>query len=281
MKNSTILLMLNNETDDKYIDEVARAAMNDNIHVSCFMASAGVTMPPMIYGAPLYGTVDVSDNWQQLLNEALAKQRKRVEEIEQILAKVGGSADVQSALCSPSDISDHIARRAGVCDLAILAPNLRDTPHILNEAAYGVLYKSPIGLMANAVPNLKVKHVFIAWDSSHSASSAVHRALPCLKEAEQVTVVCFDPITSQRGAGADPGADLASWLSHHGCSVTVSQEPSGGKGIATCIQVRASELGADLVVMGAYGHSRLIQAVFGGTTRAMLEQTELPILMAH
>ena len=281
MKNSSILLMLNSETDDKYIENFARVALNENIHVSCFLLSAGVAMPPMIYGASLYGTIDISDNWQQLLNEALAKQHKRVEKIEQILAQVGGSADVQSILCSPADTSDHIARRAGVCDLAVLAPSLRAPAQYFNEAAYGILYQSPIGLMANAMPNLNVKHVLIAWDGSHSASSAVHRALPYLKEADEVTVACFDPMTSRAGTGADPGADLASWLSHHGCRVTVSQEPSGVKEIATCIQDRARELGADLVVMGAYGHSRLIQAVFGGTTRAMLEQVELPILMAH
>lgn len=281
MKNSTILLVLNNETDDQYIKEVSQAAVDYDMHMSFFLMSPGVAVPPMVFGASIYGTMDVSDNWQQLLDEALAAQRNRVEQIERILAEVGGSADVQSVLCSPADASDQVAQRARVCDLAVIAPNMRDTHQFFSDAAYGVLYKSPSGLLVNAAPTLDVKRVLVAWDSSYAASAAVHRALPYLKQAEEVNIVCFDPVASLDKAGAEPGAGLAAWLSHHGCKVVVSQEPSGGKEIGQCIQARANELGADLVVLGAYGHSRLVQAVFGGTTRAMLEQTELPILCAH
>lgn len=281
MKNTTILMMLNSETDDQYIEDVAQACIDQNMHLSFLLMDAGVAVPPMIYGASLYGTIDVADNWQHLLDESLAAQRKRVEEIESLLARIGGSGDVQSMLCSHADVSDHVAWRARVSDLAVLAPNLRNTPKIFNEAAYGVLFKSPIGLMVNALPTLRAKRALIAWDSSYAASTAVHTALPYLKAAEEVSIVCFDPVTSREKAGADPGADLAAWLSHSGCRVSLSQDPSGGKEIAHCIQDRAVELGADLVVLGAYGHSRLVQAVLGGTTRAMLEQTELPILMGH
>lgn len=281
MKNNTILLMLNGETDDQYIEAVAQASIDFNLHVSFFLMSSGVAVPPMIYGASLYGTIDVADNWQHLMNEALAAQAKRVEEIEGILARVGCSADVQAMLCSHAGVSDHVAWRARVSDLAVLAPNMRKTLKIFNEAAYGVLFKSPIGLMVNALPTIQPKRVLIPWDSSYAVSTAVHAAMPYLKTAEDVNIVCFDPETALHKAGADPGADVAAWLSHHGCRVSVSQDPSGGNEIAHCIQDRALELGVELVVLGAYGHSRLIQAVLGGTTRAMLEQTDLPILMAH
>ncbi|MFY0312802.1 universal stress protein, partial [Leisingera sp. D0M16] len=91
----------------------------------------------------------------------------------------------------------------------------------------------------------------------------------------------FDPDMSDARDGEDPGADAAAWLSHHGCTVTLSQFPTGGHDTGSAIQDRAREAGADLVVMGAYGHSRLREAVFGGTTRSMLEQTALPVLFAH
>ncbi|MFY0312091.1 universal stress protein, partial [Leisingera sp. D0M16] len=91
----------------------------------------------------------------------------------------------------------------------------------------------------------------------------------------------FDPDLTDERDGEDPGTDAAAWLSHHGCNVTVSQFPSGGRDVGPAIQDRAREAGADLVVMGAYGHSRLREAVFGGTTRTMIEQTELPVLFAH
>lgn len=281
MKNRTILLVVNAETPGQYIEQVAQDCREYENHLSCFLMCAGVTTPPMIYGTPLYGTIDMADNWTQLLNEAVQAQKARAEEIEVVLSRTGSSADVQSMLCTPAHTSDCIARRARVCDLAVLAPNLRETPHFFNEAAHGVLFKSPIGLLVNGSPTSKATRALIAWDSSGAAAASVHIALPYLKETEEVNIVCFDPITTPDHAGADPGTDLAAWLSHHGCNVVLSQDPSGGKEIGKCIQARAKETGADLVVLGAYGHSRLVEAVLGGTTRTMLEQTELPVLMAH
>jgi nucleotide-binding universal stress UspA family protein len=79
----------------------------------------------------------------------------------------------------------------------------------------------------------------------------------------------------------DPGIDVATWLSNHGCTVTVNQYSSGGQRVGACIPKRAVETGTDLIVMGGYGHSRLRETVFGGTTRTLLDQTDLPIFMAH
>lgn len=281
MRNSTALLLLNNDTHDSYIEDTAQAAIDQNCHLSCLLMSEGVATPPMVYGTSIYGTIDVSENWQKLLQEAIAIQNKRVEEIEQLFLRIGCSADVQSVICSPNDASEHIARRARVCDLAIVAPNLRHTPRLFKEAALSVLYKSPIGLFLNAKLEMNVSNAMIAWDGSHSASSAAHLALPILEKAEEVCVLCVDPNESLSYPGVEPGAYLSTWLSHHGCRVTLLQEASGGKEIAECIQTRAREMGSDLVIMGAYGHSRLLQAAFGGTTRAMLDQVELPVLLAH
>lgn len=281
MKNATILLVINDDTSDQAIEEVAQAVTADNMHLSCMLLSAGVAISPFAFGAPPYGTIDISDNWMQMVEKAREVQRERVAQIEEILSRTGASGDVQALLCSTSEISDFVARSARVCDLALLAPNLRETPQFLSEAAYGVLFKSPAGLMMNGVPSMNARRILVAWDSSHAASTAVRVAMPYLTTADEVIVACFDPVNTQDKDGADPGTDLAAWLSHHGCKVSVSQFPSGGQEIGQCIQDRAKEAGADLVVLGAYGHSRLVQAVFGGTTRTMLEQTDLPVLVAH
>lgn len=281
MKNATILLVINDDTSDQTIEEVAQAVVVDNMHLSCMLLSAGVAISPFAFGAPPYGTIDISDNWMQMVEKARADQRERISQIEEILSRHGVSGDVQALLCSTSEISDFVARSARVCDIALLAPNLRETPQFLSEAAYGVLFKSPAGLMMNGVSPVGAKRILVAWDSSHAASSAVRVAMPYLKEAEEVVIACFDPVSTQDRDGADPGTDLAAWLSHHGCKVGVSQFPSGGREIGQCIHDRATEVGADLVVLGAYGHSRLVQAVFGGTTRTMLEQTDLAVLVAH
>jgi nucleotide-binding universal stress UspA family protein len=127
----------------------------------------------------------------------------------------------------------------------------------------------------------KPSHAFIAWDSSKHAAVAVHNALPLLSLTDEVTVAVFDPVRNEGVDGEEPGADLASWLSRRGCKVNVEQYPSGGEEIATCIMKRAAEKGADLIVMGGYGHMKLKQQIFGGTTESMLQQRKVPVLIGH
>ncbi len=281
MENSTTLLLMNNDTPDQVVADLAEASLGTNTHLSCLILGAGPQLPYSAYGVPPYGTLSVPEDWGDRLEIAHQKQNARIQEVEQVLAHSNASGDVQSAFCVSSEIRHHVARKACVSDMAHIAPNLRDAPEEWREAAHGVLFQSPIGLMLNTSPAAPANRIFVAWDSSKAASRAVHVALPYLKAAEEVIIGCFDPVTTAVADGADPGTGLAAWLSHHGCMVTVSQFPSGGKEIAQCIEDRAKEAGADLVVMGAYGHARMLQAIFGGTTRAMIEQTTLPVLMAH
>ncbi len=281
MKNATTLFVINQATPDAVIKEMAEAASENQTHLSCLLIGAMPVLPMYAYGVAPYGGLNFPDNWDELVAEAREKQRQRVNQVEAIIGKVGVSGDVRSAFCTPNEVRHHVAQSARVCDVAHLAPNLRENKTLMNDAAHGVLFHSPVGLMLNGSPSAAVKRALVAWDSSKASSRAAHVALPYLKEADEVVVACFDPIMTPDKEGPDPGTDVAAWLSHHGCNVTVSQFPSGGREIGEAIQSRAKEVGADLVVLGAYGHARMIQAVFGGTTRTMLEQTSLPILMAH
>ena len=110
---------------------------------------------------------------------------------------------------------------------------------------------------------------------------AAHEALPFLKAAAEIEIAAFDPKIATAGGPEQPGANLAAWLSHHGCRVALSHLPSGGREIGLAMLARAEATGAELIVLGAYGHSRLQQAVFGGTTRTLLEQTQVMTLFAH
>ena len=281
LKNTTTLVLMNGDTPDGTIAALAEASTKTNTHLGCLLLGTPPELPAYIYGVPPYGTLNVPDDWGAKLETAHQTQNARIQEIEGILARSNASGDVQSAFCVTSEIKHHVARRARVSDLAFVAPNLRDSPEEFHEAAMGVLFQSPIGLMLNGNIAAPVERVFIAWDSSKASARAVHAAMPYLKEAKEIIIGCFDPVSTPTADGADPGTGLAMWLSHHGCRVTVSQYPSGGKEVGQCIQDRALEVGADLIVMGAYGHARVLQAVFGGTTRTMMNQTDIPVLLAH
>lgn len=102
-----------------------------------------------------------------------------------------------------------------------------------------------------------------------------------LAQAENVHVVLVDPTARPYAMGEEPGADVAAFLSRHGVKVTVEALASGGRDPAIVLQRHASDIGAELIVMGAYGHSRLRERLFGGTTQTMLSHVGTPVLMAH
>ncbi len=280
MKNTTALFLINSDTPDETITAFAEASTQTNMHLGCLMLGTAPELPTSGYGIPPYGTLNVADDWGERLEIEHQRENTRLQEVETLLARANASGDVQMAFCVQSEIKHHVARKARVSDTAYIAANLRGTDEF-REAASGVLFGSPIGLLINCNAPTQPETAFIAWDSSNAAAHAVHAALPMLKETKEVYVGCFDPVTTPTADGANPGSGLAAWLSHHGCRVTVNQYPSGGKEIGQCIQDRAREVGADMTVMGGYGHSRLLQAVFGGTSRTMMEQTDLPVFFAH
>lgn len=127
-------------------------------------------------------------------------------------------------------------------------------------------------------PSFKTDHVMIAWDGSRTAIAAVHAALPVLKLAKKVTVVIVDKGLKREG---EPGADLATYLSRHGLTVTIETVSRPEISVADTLLNYISDNGVDFCVMGGYGHSRVREFVLGGVTRTMLASMTVPVLMAH
>ena len=125
------------------------------------------------------------------------------------------------------------------------------------------------------------RRVLIGWDASREATRAVNDALPLLVAASSVLVMTVDAKPGGITHGELPGADIALHLARHGVAVQVERTTSAGIGIGNTLLSRASDFEADLLVMGAYGHSRLREALLGGATRTALESMTLPVLMAH
>ncbi|UIJ70981.1 universal stress protein [Aurantimonas sp. HBX-1] len=122
--------------------------------------------------------------------------------------------------------------------------------------------------------------VLIAWNGGREAARAAFDALPLLKEARQVRVLMIDP---PRGAtaGLAPADDLAVALARHGVPIEAARTLSGDVAAGDTLLNAVSEYGADLLVMGCYGHSRLREMLFGGVTRHILEHMTAPVLMSR
>jgi nucleotide-binding universal stress UspA family protein len=125
------------------------------------------------------------------------------------------------------------------------------------------------------------RRVLVAWNASRAATRAVNDAMPLLARAETVTVLCIDPAADGRAHGETPGMDIAVHLARHAVKARVETTVSGGIGVGNALLSRVSDIGADLLVMGAYGHARVRELLLGGATRTILESMTLPVLMSH
>ena len=122
------------------------------------------------------------------------------------------------------------------------------------------------------------ERVLIAWKRTRESTRAVHDALPLLTRAKSVLVMEINP---DRGDKHIAGSDIALHLARHGVKADVSSTVASEIDVGNAILSRASDVGADLLVMGAYGHSRLREFVFGGVTLEVLRHMTVPVLMSH
>lgn len=121
------------------------------------------------------------------------------------------------------------------------------------------------------------KRVLVAWSGTREAARAVHDALPLLKRAEKVSILSINP----RDEGHIAGFDIAAHLARHGVNTEAERTVAADISVGDVILSEAADHGADLIVMGAYGHSRLRELVLGGATQRILGSMTAPVLMSH
>lgn len=121
------------------------------------------------------------------------------------------------------------------------------------------------------------KKVLVAWNASREAARAVADAMPILEAAESVEVIAVEP----NGIGDAPGADIAEHLARHGVNATANKTTGLDIEVGDVLLNHIADTGADLLVMGAYGHSRMRELVLGGATRHLLQHMTVPVLLSH
>ena len=125
------------------------------------------------------------------------------------------------------------------------------------------------------------KRVLVAWNGSHSATRAVNDALPLLKAADYVEVVSINPEKGKTDEGELPSADICLHLARHGVVAMAKGIHAKDISDGDLLLSHASDMGAELLVMGAYGHSRFREFVLSGATRHLLRHMTIPVFMSH
>jgi nucleotide-binding universal stress UspA family protein len=126
------------------------------------------------------------------------------------------------------------------------------------------------------------RHIAVAWNASRPAARAVNDALPLIERSERTTVLTVNPAAFMEPRGALPPERMVEHLERHGAAtdlVRIENVPT--RSIAEVLQDKARELGADLIIAGAFGHPKLWEKLLGGVTRDLLDHMRLPIFMSH
>jgi nucleotide-binding universal stress UspA family protein len=201
--------------------------------------------------------------------DAAAKREGLSFESRVISAGVPGAADMFGAL----------ARRFDLSVVAQGEPNKVAPEDVIVE---GALFGS--GRPVVVVPyiqktGIKLDRIMVAWDASRNAARAAADAMPFLAKAKAIDVVM---VASERPKSDElAGADIGQHLARHGLEIEVKRIVATDTGVADTLLSHAADSGADFMVMGGYGHSRLREFVLGGATRDVLSSMTIPVLMSH
>ena len=127
------------------------------------------------------------------------------------------------------------------------------------------------------------RRIMVAWSATRESARAVADALPLLKQADSVVTFAVNPRRGrEEGTHGDiPGADIAVHLARHDVKVEAQHTVTEDVSIGDMLLSRAADESVDLIVMGAYGHSRMRELVLGGVTRHLLAHMTVPVLLAH
>lgn len=225
-----------------------------------------------------------------MMQVALERAEAEARELEKAVksAIAGESSDLrastEAAVAQLGALADLVAQRARFADLVILPrPYGKDQGAESEAVIEAAMFEGQAPVLVLPEAGLKTaepKRVVIAWNQSREAMNAVRRALPLLKSADLVDITVINP-PSHGPERSDPGGLLCQMLVRHGVRAEVSVLAKTLPRVSDVLARHVQDRDADLLVMGAYGHSRFREAILGGATRNMLEQAEVPVLMAH
>jgi nucleotide-binding universal stress UspA family protein len=278
MTYKTILVHLNDpRRAEALLEPAVRLAAKCNAHLIGLHVHASVPAPPV---AIPYGT--------QVLGSIVAAEREHTEKLSAAFARMTSNqpfvSEWRSLKVPHVDLAPVVMDHGRAADLIIagqtdpdwdLSPLLDFPERLALEAGRPVLVVPYIGRYPDPGRN-----AVVAWKAGRESARAVFDALPLLRGAETVQILEIKERGDERPALA-PDTSIAAALARHGIKPSVRTSIAGEISVGDEILSRLADMGADLLVMGAYGHSRMREMVFGGVTRHIFRHMTVPALFSH
>jgi len=266
------------EIDRAALGEAARLARQNNGHLDVLCLGIDRTQPGFYYAGASAPALQIS--FAEADNDAHELEAG----VQKILADTDITWTTRAVASQLPGLAQFLAHRTRLSDIMVLAQPYGDGRGHEHEAIVEAsLFDANVPVLV--IPDDSqiaepVERIVIAWNESREALNAVRSALPLLKSADVVNIAIVDPPAHALDR-SDPGGALAQVLARHGVTAKVSVLSKTLPRVSDVIARHVIDQNADLLVMGAYGHSRIRESILGGATRNTLQMAKLPVLMAH
>lgn len=256
------------------VEEAVSVASLLGAHIAALSCEVHVEVPGHFISGAVVGLPGI-------IAEEVGKSRRNAQDLlaafEAAAAKAGISCETVLEKCKTPEIPELLVEYARLRDLTIM-PESNDRWYA--EAVMFGSGRPTLILPQKPRPRpLELGTVAVAWDFSRAAARAVSDARPLLEKAKKVRVVTI--LNEKRLDQKHSAEELSKNLARHGIDVVLDRVDAKGRPIGAVLEAYTASHAADLLVMGAYGHSRLREFVLGGATNSLLSKPPLPILFSH
>lgn len=259
------------------VDAAVRLAAAHDAHLTGLYVGSDANAMPMYTDAHIPG--EVLEEQRQATIERAGKAKTVFEEAA---SRAGLSHEWRFV---EGELTRTLSLHARYVDLLIIGQANRNDYQSLSQGVVEQVLLDvgrPVLLIPYiGAPETLGERVLVAWNASREAMRAIHDAMALLERARAVSVLSINPPRGSAGDGDVPGGDISLHLARHGVRAEAVHIESGDMAVGELLLSRAVDLETDLIVMGAYGHSRYRELVLGGATRELLESMTVPVLMSH
>jgi nucleotide-binding universal stress UspA family protein len=274
-----ILVVLFGDDGDRHvISSVDAMAMLAPAHVAATLLAP--IPDPVFVGDMMGGGIALGEFITSVRKEATESQEK----IHLALSRTNLGFEQRLVMAQTLTACDMAVTQARHVDLTVMARPSKDSTGFRQEILEAILMESgrPLLLLPPGwKTDGRIQTVFVAWNAGREAARAVGDAGDWLEAASKIVIGTVDAKPGLRGHGEAPGVDIATHLARHGFAVELRNIDSLGAATGDAILEAAEAAGADLIVVGGFGHPRLQQALFGGVTRTIVQSSKVPLLMSH
>jgi nucleotide-binding universal stress UspA family protein len=257
------------------IDDTVALAASLGAHVAAIACEAHVEVPGTFLSSSLF---DVGALAASEARKSLKNAQALLAAFESKASKAGLSYETIQERCLTSQVAGLFQEYARLRDLAVVpVPEAYDQWYA--EAIIFGAGRPTLVLPETAAKPFRLGVVLVAWDFSRAAARAVADAIPVLERAAEVRIVV---VTNEKVIDTShSSAEIAKNLARHGIEVVLDEVDARGRSIGEVLREQVAARNADLLVMGAYGHSKWREFVLGGATRNILTKPPLPVLFSH